>query len=355
MEYRQLGRSGCRVSPICLGTMHFGNRTDQQTAIEVVNTALDNGVNFIDTADVYKRGVSEEFTGEALAQNGRRDDVVLATKAVWKMGEGPNDHGASRYHLIRAVEDSLERLQTDRIDLFYLHVVDITTPMDEILQTIDTLIQQGKIIYWGTSKYPATMVTELAMRAKYEGIPMPVAEQSPYNFLDRSIENDLAWTSLRHGIGLCVFGPLARGILSGKYRRDEEAPEGSRLNTDNRMFSVEVFDTIDKLRPIVDKYDCTMAEFALAWVIEKQFLSAAIVGSRIPDHIESAAKAVDIEISDEDLEAMDEIVAPGQNLTRHYDGPILSKVRQSALSGNWRNYTWINGEIPTGADRPNIE
>ncbi|MFP3904300.1 MAG: aldo/keto reductase [Armatimonadota bacterium] len=355
MEYRQLGRSGCRVSPICLGTMHFGNRTDEKTAIEVVNTALDNGINFIDTADVYKTGVSEEFTGEALAQNGRRDDVVLATKAVWKMGDGPNDHGASRYHLIRAVEDSLRRLQTDRIDLFYLHVVDITTPMDEILQTIDTLIQQGKIIYWGTSKHPATMVTELAMRAKYEGIPQPVAEQSPYNFLDRTLENDLAWTSLRHGIGLCVFGPLARGVLSGKYKREEEAPDGSRLSSDNPMLTDEVFDALDKLRPIADGYDCTMAEFALAWVIEKAFISSALVGSRIPEHIESAAKAVDVEISDSDLEAMDQIVAPGEDLTGHYDRPILQKVRQSVLSKNWRTYTWINGETPTGTERTNIE
>ena len=223
MEYKQLGRSGVRVSTVSLGTMSFGGRTDEAEAIQIVNEAIDLGINLIDTADVY--GPSEDYIGKALAENGRRDEVVLATKGVWKMGSGPNDWGASRYHLTRAVESSLRRLQTDRIDLYYLHVIDPTTPLEETLQTLDTLVRQGKILYVATSKWPTSLIVEFLMLAKQHGWPQTVAEQSPYSLLERSLENDLAWMCLRHGIGLCIFSPLHRGTLGGKRSQEELAPE----------------------------------------------------------------------------------------------------------------------------------
>ncbi len=229
MEYVQLGRAGVRVSRLCLGSMNFGGRTDEETAIAIINEALEAGINFIDTANVYGRGVSEQIVGKALAENGRRDEVVLATKAVAAMGDGQNDHGASRYHLMRACEDSLRRLRTDRIDLYYLHVVDLTTPMDEILDTLDTLVKQGKILYVGTSKWPPTLIMEGLALADAHGLPRFVAEQPPYQMLDRGIENELVWMCMRQGIAICSWGPLAYGLLSGRYRKGEPPYEGGRF------------------------------------------------------------------------------------------------------------------------------
>ena len=191
MTYRQLGRSGVRVSRLCLGAMGFGAGADEATSIEIVRHALDAGINFIDTADVYGRGVSEEIVGKAISSTGARDRIVLATKAVASMGDGPNDSGASRYHLTRACEDSLRRLRTDRIDLYYLHVMDLTTPLDEILDTLDTLVHQGKILYVGTSKWPAPLIVEAIGLSERQGLPRIVAEQPPYHILDRTVENEL--------------------------------------------------------------------------------------------------------------------------------------------------------------------
>jgi len=185
MEYRQLGRSGVRVSKLCMGAMTFGGRADEDESKRITNEAIDAGVNFLDTADVYRRGVSEEIVGRALVENGHRDDVVLATKGVATMGDGPNDQGASRYHLTRAVEASLKRLQTDRIDLYYLHITDIHTPMDEILDTLDILVRQGKILYVGTSKWPVSLIMEALWLSDKHGLPRFVAEQPPYNLTDR--------------------------------------------------------------------------------------------------------------------------------------------------------------------------
>ncbi len=191
MEYRQLGRTGTRVSALCLGTMNFGWVVDEAAAIRIVNEAIDCGINFIDTADCYQNGVSEEYVGKALAENGRQDELMLATKAVAGMGPGPNDHGASRYHLTRAVESSLRRLQVECIDLFYMHIVDTTTPMDEVFDQLDILVKQGKILYVGTSKWPVPLIMEALAASEKLGYPRVVAEQPPYNLVDRGIEMEL--------------------------------------------------------------------------------------------------------------------------------------------------------------------
>jgi aryl-alcohol dehydrogenase-like predicted oxidoreductase len=337
MEYRQLGRTGVRVSAMCLGTMNFGGRTDEATSIKMVHEALDLGINFIDTANVYGRGVSEEITGKAIAASGRRDDIVLATKAVAGMGDGPNDHGASCYHLTRACEASLKRLQTDRIDLYQLHIVDLTTPMDEILGTLDTLVRQGKILYVGTSKWPVTLIMEGLALSERCGLPRFVSEQPPYNIIDRAIENDLVWTCMRHGIGIVSWGPLAYGILSGQYRKGEDSPAGSRYEKpregDSR-FTPEALDAVEKLRAVAEARGITVAQLAHAWLLTRPGLTAPIIGPRTLEHLRNTVAACEIELTPEELEQIDEIVPPGRWASDFYDGNVQGRMRKAIATGD---------------------
>ncbi|NCO41759.1 MAG: aldo/keto reductase [Armatimonadetes bacterium CG_4_10_14_3_um_filter_66_18] len=322
MEYRQLGRSGVRVSKLCLGTMSFGGRTDEEKAKRILAVGLEGGVSFIDSADVYSRGVSEEFVGRALAENGRRDDIVLATKGVAGMGRGPNDRGASRYHLTRAVEASLRRLQTDRIDLYYLHITDIDTPLDETLDTLDVLVRQGKILYVGTSKWPVPLIMEALWLADKHGWPRIVAEQPPYNLTDRRVELELAWTCLRHGIGLCPFGPLAGGVLSGVYRKDQPVPEGHAFKEvgqrdGHQRFTEKTLDLVEKLVPLAEAMGVTLGEFSLAWLMHQPWITSPICGPRTVEHMESALRACDVALPPETLAKVNEILPPGENVTNY--------------------------------------
>ena len=322
MEYRQLGRTGVRVSKLCLGTMSFGGRTDEPEAKRIIDEAIEAGINFIDTADVYARGVSEEFTGRALVENGHRDDVVLATKGVARMGRRPNDHGASRYHLTRAVEGSLRRLQTDRIDLYYLHITDITTPIDETLDALDVLVKQGKILYVGTSKWPVPLIMEALWLSDKSGQPRIVAEQPPYNLTDRRIELELVWTCMRYGIGLVPFGPLAGGVLSGVYRKGEPAPEGHHFKElgqrdGHERYTERSMELVEALRPLADARGVTLGEFSLAWVMQRSGITSPICGPRTVEHVRSAVKACEIELTAEELTRVDEIIPPGANVTNY--------------------------------------
>jgi aryl-alcohol dehydrogenase (NADP+) len=333
MDYVQLGRTGCRVSRFCLGTMNIRKPEDEEPWAEIIGEALDAGINFIDTANVYSRGVSETAVGNILSDSGRRDDVVLATKAVAPMGDGPNEHGASRYHLTRAVEDSLERLQTDRIDLFYLHIVDITTPIDEILETLDTLVRQGKILYVGTSKWPPTLIMEGIALSQARGLPRFVAEQPPYNILDRGIENELLWMAQRQGIGVCCWGPLAYGLLSGKYRKGEEMPDVGRwVNTsteESDRFTEEALDVVEALIPLAEAHGISLAEFAHAWLLTRPALNSVLIGPRTIEHLRSTLSSYHVELTDEDLATVDELVPPGQFVSNFYDGNVYRKMRNS--------------------------
>lgn len=325
MEHRQLGRSGMRVSCLCLGTMNFGGRTDEETSIRIIHQALDGGINFIDTADVYGRGVSEEITGKAIEQSGKRDEIVLATKAVANMGDGPNDHGASRYHLMRACEDSLRRLKTDRIDLYQLHIVDLTTPLDEVLETLDVLVKQGKILYTGTSKWPPTLIMEALAISDRRGLPRFVSEQPPYQMLDRGVENELAWMCLRQGIGIIPWGPLAYGLLAGVYRKGQAVPEGHRFSSagpDHNRFTPAALDAVEEFLPLAEARGCTLAEFAHAWLRDRPGVTAPILGPRTEEHLASALKSVDITLTEEELAKVDEIVPPGTWVSDFYHGNV---------------------------------
>jgi len=323
MEYRQLGRSGTRVSKLCLGTMSFGSPTEEPEAHQIVDEAIEGGCNFIDTADVYGRGVSEEFLGRALVANGHRDDIVLATKGVATMGKGTNDRGASRYHLTRAVEASLRRLQTDRIDLYYLHITDIDTPMDEVMDTLDILVKQGKILYVGTSKWPVPLIMEALALSDKNGQPRIVAEQPPYNLTDRRAEMELVWTCMRHGIGICPFGPLAGGVLSGVYRKGEAAPEGHKFKElgqrdGHRRYTEESMEVVGALAPIAEARGVTLAEFSTAWLMQRPGITAPICGPRTIEHLRSSLRACEIELTEEELAKVDEIIPPGENVTNYF-------------------------------------
>ena len=337
MEYRQLGRSGMRVSQLCLGTMNFGNRTDEGAAIEIVNEALDRGINFIDTADVYERGVSEEMVGKALAQNGKRDEVVLATKAVAPMGDGPNDHGASRYHLSRAVEASLRRLLTDRIDLFYLHIVDITTSIEEIFDQLDILVKQGKILYVGTSKWPVPLIMEALVAHEKYGYPRVIAEQPPYNLCDRGIEMELVWTCMRHGIGLVTWGPLASGLLSGMYRKSEPVPEGHRWSgadpETDRRFTHAALDLVEKLVPIAESKGIDLPTLAHAWLMQRPGITAPIIGPRIAEHVRRSIRSCEVTFTREELDRIDEAIQPGASVSDYYFGNTYGHMLRSLEPG----------------------
>lgn len=336
MEYRQLGNSGVRVSKLCLGTMNFGARTEEPEAHRIIDTAIDGGINFIDTADVYARGISEEFIGRALAANGKRDDVVLATKAVARMGDGPNDYGAGRYHLTRAVENSLRRLQTDRIDLFYLHITDITTPIAETLDTLNTLVRQGKILYVGTSKWPVPLIMEALWTADKQGGPQIVAEQPPYNLTDRRAEMELIWTAMRYGIGIVPFGPLAGGVLSGVYRKSRPIPEGHAFREvgqrdGHQRLTEATLDLVEALIPLAEARGVSLAEFALAWCAAQPGITAPITGPRTVEHVESALRAAELELTAEELERVNEIIPPGTAVTRYFT--IYDRMVKATVTG----------------------
>ena len=333
MEYRHLGRSGLRVSKLCLGTMVGFKHKDQESASRVISEAIDLGINFIDTADCY--GESEEVVGKALKENGRRDDIVLATKFCWYMGDGPNDYGASRYHIINACEDSLRKLQTDRIDLYIIHVVDPNSPWDETLSAFDTLVRQGKVRYIGTSKHPATLILEAIGVSERLGLERFVSEQPPYNLLDRRPENELIPTCLRHGVGITPFSPIAGGLLSGKYRLGETASEGrhARRKLDqDRIFTTAALEAVEGLVPIAEGKGITLAELSLAWLMQQPGVTAAILGARSVDYLQSGVKACDVELTKEDLADIDSIIPPGTNVSDYYATNVYRPFRMAFSS-----------------------
>jgi len=313
MEYRTLGRAGVKVSPLCLGCMNFGSRTDEKDSIRIIHEALDAGINFIDTADVYSHGASEEIVGKALA--GRRDSVVLATKVHGRMGEGPNDAGNSRYHIVRAVEASLRRLRTDRIDLYQLHRPDPATPIDEQLGALTDLVRQGKVLYIGTSTFPAWQLCEALWAADRLRLERPVCEQPPYSIMMRGIEREVLPFCRRHGMAVIAWSPLLGGWLPGKYRKGAEPPPGSRAA--HNKWSMETdeskrrLDIVEKLIPLAEKAGVPLSQFSLAWILANPVITAPIIGPRTLDQLRDNLKCLDVRLDEEILARIDEIVPPG--------------------------------------------
>ncbi len=347
MKYRQLGRSGLRVSKLCLGTMVGFREKNSEEAERVIDEALDSGVNFIDTADCY--GESEDVVGKALAGSGKREKAVLATKFGWFMGKNSNDYGSGRKHMISACEESLRRLKTDYIDLYILHVVDPNTPMDELLYTFDILVRQGKVRYIGTSKHPVSLILEGVFTSEKFNLPRFVSEQPPYSLLDRRPENELIPVCKKYGVGITPFYPLASGLLSGKYRKDTPSPEGGRMSRktpgSDELYTLEAADVIEKLIPLAEGKGVSLAEFSLAWVMEQDGITSAIQGARTVEYLRSGIKACEISFSAEELAAVDEIVPPGGFVSNYSEANIYRPLRMG-YSSSARRLSGTGAYIP---------
>ena len=321
MDLRTLGGTGVKVSPLCLGAMMFGawGNPDHEDSIRIIHQALDAGINFIDTADVYSRGESEEIVGRALA-GGRRDNVVLATKVHGTMGEDPNDFGNSRRWIVKEVENSLRRLGTDWIDLYQIHRPEADTDIDETLGALSDLVHAGKVRYVGSSTFPASQIVEAQWVAQRRGHERFVCEQPPYSILVRGIESDVLPTCRRYGMGVIPWSPLAGGWLSGRYRLGEELPKSHRAERIPTRYDLSLpgnqrkLEVADALARLAEKAGITLIEMALAFVIRHPAVTAAIIGPRTIEQLESQIPAADVELSDETLDRIDEIVPPGVNL-----------------------------------------
>ena len=316
-EHRVLGRTGIRVGRFGLGTMVLGawGNTDRSACHRIIHRALDAGINLVDTADMYAAGQSEEIVGEAL--RGRRDDGVVATKFHHPMGEDPNRRGNSRRWIRQAVEDSLRRLDTDRIDLYQVHRPDPDTAIEETVGALSDLVGEGKILCWGTSTFPAAEIVEAAWAAERTGGIAPHCEQPPYSILTRGIERDVLPVCHRHGLGVITWSPLSGGWLTGKYRRGAAAPSGSRADTNPDHFDVgndAKFDAVERRTKIADDAGLSLTHLALAWNVEHPAVTAALIGPRTEEQLDELLGAIDVRLEPDVLEAIDAVVAPGTDL-----------------------------------------
>ena len=302
MEYRNLGRAGVKVSAIGIGCNQFGGVVDREGTKTILHKALDLGINFFDTANVYSAGVSEEFVGAAL--QGQWDKVVIATKGRFKMGEGPNDLGASRYHLTNAVEASLRRLGTDHIDLYQIHRWDEATSIEETMRALDDLVRAGKVRYIGASQFAAWQMSRSNDLAEMMGWERFVTVQAHYHLLEREVERELVPYCEYAQVGLLPYFPLAGGFLTGKYQRGEPAPEGTRGERSpyvQKYLTDANFDKLDKLREFAESRGRTLHGLAFAWLLSRDFIPSVIAGATKPEQVESNAATVDWKLSGEEL------------------------------------------------------
>jgi aryl-alcohol dehydrogenase-like predicted oxidoreductase len=324
MEYRHLGDSGLRVPVLCLGAMTFGEADDksfmhkvgcdEKTSFAIMSRALDRGVNFIDTADVYGQdGLSERVVGKWMAETKSRDRTVLATKFRFRMGDGPNSSGASRYRIMRTVEESLRRLGTDRIDLYQIHMQDFDTPEEETLRALDDLVRAGKVLYLGASNYTAYRLTDSQWISKTEHLHRFVALQMQYSLLVRDLEREHVPVCKKFGLGVLPWSPLASGFLSGKYAKDQPPPPGVRLEKWKERFadfgSERGWRTLDAVRALAKAKETTPAAISLAWLLAKPTVTSVIFGARSVEQLDDNLKGADVKLSAEDVQSLDEASA----------------------------------------------
>ncbi len=340
MEYRTLGRTGVKVSDHCLGTMMFGpwGNTDEDECVRMIHDAIDAGINFIDTADVYGEGRSEEIVGKAL--KGRRDEVVLATKVHGEMGKSPNDQGNSRYWITKEVENSLRRLQTDHIDLYQLHRPDPDTDIEETLSALTDLVRQGKVRYLGCSTFPAWQIVQSHAVSERRGLERFACEQPPYSIFVRHIEWDVLPVAKHYGMGVIVWSPLAGGWLAGKYRRGRDVPSDSRAvryaargSPIARRYDPSVpenerkLDVVEDLILLAKKAGTSITHLAIAFTLSHPAVTSAIIGPRTPEQLRDLLAAADVRLDTETLDAIDDLVAPGSvvfNFDRGYSPPWMT-------------------------------
>jgi aryl-alcohol dehydrogenase-like predicted oxidoreductase len=341
VQYRPLGRTGVQVSAHCLGAMMFGawGNTDHDDCVRIVHRALDAGINFVDTADVYAAGESEEIVAKAL--RGKRDDVVLATKVHFPTGAGQNQRGNSRLYIMREVEESLRRLGTDHIDLYQIHRPDPDVDQAETLGALTDLVRQGKVRYVGSSTYPGWMIAEGQWVAQRDNLERFVCEQPPYSIFVREVERDVFPATQRYSMGTIVWSPLAGGWLTGKYRRGEEPPADSRaarVRTFNprtadrfnleRASNRRKLDLIDELAVIAEKAGVSLTHMSMAFVLHHPAVTSAIIGPRTMEQLDDVLASADLALDADTLDAIDGVVAPGEvieDADRGWEPPWLSK------------------------------
>ena len=336
MKIKRLGKTGLKVSEVCLGTMTFGNQADLEAAFEIMDVADEAGVNFIDTADVYplgadieEVGTTEEIVGRWLSDRNARERIVLATKCRGKMGKNPNDAGLSRKHIIDACEQSLRRLQTDYIDLYQVHSPDPETPMEETLHALDDLVHAGKVRYIGCSNYPTWQLADALWTSKLEGITSFVSVQPRYNLVFRMIEDELLPLSQAHGLGVIVYNPLAGGVLTGRYRPGASVESGTRFSLKNsgavyqrRYWDDTLFEEVARLANFFAPRGKSLTHVALAWVLAQPAITSAILGASKPEQLRDSIQGVDLKLDDEEMQACDEV---WYNLPRIRDREIARR------------------------------
>ena len=332
MEYRKLGRSGVMVSPLCLGTMNFGGTTEEADSFAIMQKAVEAGINFFDTANVYNKGESERITGKFLKENNLRDRIVLATKVFGRVGDLPNEAGGTRYHILKACEDSLQRLQTDHIDLYQLHRPPLTHPQEETLRAFDDLIRAGKVRYIGCSTHPAWMVMEaLAISERY-GLNHYISEQPPYNLLDRRIENELVPLCQKYDLAILPWSPLAMGILAGRYAQTDQYPEDSRAKLwDSSQVKARVtqrgIDVGKAVSKLAQERGLTASQLTLLWTKDQPGVTAPIIGPRTLAHLEDALAILEKMFDEADRPLFDELVHPGTAVSDFHNSNDWMKAR----------------------------
>jgi aryl-alcohol dehydrogenase-like predicted oxidoreductase len=310
MEYTQLGATGLEVSQLCLGCMNFGSDApwmidDREQSVNIIEQAIEHGINFFDTANVYSGGESEEILGEAL--NGRRDEFVIATKVHGQMADRPNGQGLSRRHILEQVEASLDRLNTDYIDLYQIHRWDDKTPITETLSALDTLVDHRKVRYIGASTMPAWKFTKALYEADVNNFERFISMQAEYNLVDRHEEENVLPTCRDQNIGVIPWSPLAGGFLTGKYERGEEPTEGRAADDEHTRdrFTEENWNVLDEVRALAEEKDTTPVEISLAWLLAKDIVESPIIGPRTVDHLDEQVGALSVALSEEDIERLE--------------------------------------------------
>ncbi len=324
MKYVKIGGSGLKVSELCLGTMVFGSAADENESINIIARAMDDGINFIDTANGYNNGVSESIVGKAL--KGKREQAVLVTKVNAATGPGPNDKGLSRYNILNAVEHSLKRLQTDHIDLYFLHRPDYDTPLEESLRAMDDLVRSGKVRYVGMSNHFAWQLSKALWLAELKNFSPVICAQDLYNMLNRDIELELLPFCRENGVGMMAYSPIARGVLTGKYTPNESPPADSRAaRKDRRILETELrHDNLvvaQELKKIADDHGKSLSQIAVNWVISNPIVTSAVIGPRSIEQYEDNLGSIGWDITPELSSSIDALIPPGEHVGFGFNDP----------------------------------
>lgn len=322
MKYRRLGRSGLMISEVVLGTMNFGNPTDKTESFRIIEAALSSGVNLFDCADVYAEGESEKILGEAFSLNRKRQEVFITSKVFMRTGDGPNDAGNSKHHILAACENSLRRLKTDYIDIYYLHRTDFGVPQEETLAALDLLVRQGKVRHIGCSTHPPWRVVEACWIADRHRYPKFTSEQPPYNLLDRRAETEIIPMCEAYDLGIICWSPLAQGVLAGRYRDARQIPPDSRgafKKVYGERITRQGIEVAQRLAERAAVRGCTLPRLAVAWVLHQPGITGTIIGPRTLGHFEDLIGAVEVSLDASDLEFCDTLVPPGTHVSDHFN------------------------------------